>query len=173
MCKTRRTCAGLANTRVVWQRTWPGSLRKLTFNGQSSQLRVTWHKANKCRKNEKKEKERKKRHQTSEQPQTKSQNSKITPIKKTSSPAVKTASTPTLTFLHRLRIVRPILETAYVPRKPNPALELARKDIALVEEEHELDVREELVGADHLPEEDAVFLFVLLCYCGGGGGGGV
>ena len=64
-----------------------------------------------------------------------------------------------LTFLHSIRIITPILETPHVFCESHTSLELLIQYITLVQEQNELDVRKQLVGADHLPQKDAVFLF--------------
>ena len=63
------------------------------------------------------------------------------------------------TFLGNLGIVGPLSETAHVFLETNARLELRFQDVALVEEKHKVDLGKELVGADLLPQENAILLY--------------
>lgn len=65
--------------------------------------------------------------------------------------------TITLTFTNSVQIVLSIPVAPYVLCQLNAALQLGIKNVTLVEEQHEVDVRKEFVGADGFPEEDRVF----------------
>ena len=63
------------------------------------------------------------------------------------------AGAPVLTFLGILQIVRSIAEAAEVLGQPDAGTQFLVEDVAFVHEQHELDVREEFVGAYSLPKD--------------------
>ena len=65
----------------------------------------------------------------------------------------------TLTLAHRAEAILPVPIAAYVLREPDARVQLRLQDVALVQEQHEVDVREQLVLADGLPEQDGVLLW--------------
>lgn len=60
------------------------------------------------------------------------------------------------TFLRRLRVIRPLAEAPDVLSEPDARRQFRSEDIALVEEDHEIDCFEERVGAQVLPQQDRV-----------------
>lgn len=66
--------------------------------------------------------------------------------------------TRTRTLLSIVQIIRPVPKRAKVLRQARAGAKLPVEDVALVHEEDELDLGEELVRADGFPEQDRVFL---------------
>lgn len=62
-----------------------------------------------------------------------------------------------LTLRYRIIIVWPIAIAQQMLRKHNPRIELLLQQVAFIEEEDDVDVREEFVRHDGAPEQEGVF----------------
>lgn len=63
-----------------------------------------------------------------------------------------------LTLLCRVQVIWPVSKTPQILRQSDARLELPVEDVALVHEQDELDLREKLIRAHGLPQQDRVLL---------------
>lgn len=66
----------------------------------------------------------------------------------------------TLTLLRAIKVVWPVTKTAQVLCKADPRAQLRIENVAFVHEQNQLNLFEQLIRADSLPQKYRVFLWV-------------